>query len=45
MSDPEKEKAKRLKSGENRLSAVVEAPTYTPQINKKSAAMVRDKKA
>lgn len=40
-----KEHSKRLKSGENRLPAVAEAPTFAPKINKKSAAIVKDKKA
>ena len=44
-SEPAKERVKRLKSGENRLPAVVEAPTFAPKINKKSVAIVRDKKA
>lgn len=44
MSDLDKEKTKRLKSAE-RLSAIVETPMLSPKINKKSAAIVRDKKA
>lgn len=34
-----------MKSSENRLPVVTEAPTFAPKINKKSAAIVRDKKA